>query len=133
MTTSSIATAPAPATVRPATHVMHAGRRFVGTLPAAFAWTVLVLMTVCAIFGHWLMPHSPVAIDLQNALAPPIWSGGDWDHALGTDRLGRDVLSRLIGGARPTFIILLTGTLLGGGLGGILGCVGILRSARSTP
>jgi len=67
MTSSSLVT-PAPATARPATQLLHAGRRAVRVLPAVFAWTVLALMTVWALFGPWIMPHSPTAIDLQNPL-----------------------------------------------------------------
>jgi peptide/nickel transport system permease protein len=103
--------------------LVSAGRRIGGALPVVFAWSVLLAMAICALFGSALMPYSATAIDLQNSLAPPLWSGGDFGHPFGTDQLGRDVLSRLIGGARPTFIILLTGTLTGGGLGGILGCI----------
>ena len=98
-------------------------RRLAHRLPLVLTSGVIVLFATCALLYPALAPHSPMAQDLSNSIAPPFWAGGDATHFLGTDRLGRDVLSRLMAGARPTLIIILTGTLVGGGLGGLLGCV----------
>jgi len=59
----------------------------------------LVLLVLIAIFAPFLAPHDPIAQDLVNPIAP--FSA---DHPLGTDDLGRDVLSRLLWGARPTIV-----------------------------
>ena len=52
---------------------------------------------LCAIFANLIAPHDPRANDVRNKLEPPFSNG---EHILGTDRLGKDMLSRLIFGAR---------------------------------
>ena len=71
---------------------------------------------VCALFGPLIAPHSPEFPDVLNKLVGP--SG---EHLLGTDRLGRDVLSRVIVGARAVLIVAPLATLLGTVLGTALG------------
>jgi peptide/nickel transport system permease protein len=73
---------------------------------------------VCALFGDQIAPLNPQAPDVLDKLAPP--SG---DHPLGTDRLGRDVLSRVIVGAESVLIIAPLATLLGTVLGTAIGLV----------
>ena len=61
---------------------------------------------VCAIFAGSLAPHDPGEQNLLSILTPPIWqTGGDPNFPLGTDSLGRDVLSRLIYGARTALLV----------------------------
>jgi peptide/nickel transport system permease protein len=80
---------------------------------------------ICAIFGSALAPHDPLATDPANALLPPGSS-----HWFGTDTLGRDVLSRVLVGARDILIVAPLATLLGTVLGTILGLVtGYFRGA----
>jgi peptide/nickel transport system permease protein len=71
-----------------------------------FSLAVLAVVLVCAAFAPLLTSHSPTEIDLRNAKLPP---GGPSDHLLGTDTLGRDVLARLIYGARTSVFIALIG------------------------
>ena len=59
---------------------------------------VALLFVLAAIFAPWIAPYSPYATDFNATLAPPFTSG----HLLGTDELGRDVLSRIIWGARAS-------------------------------
>jgi peptide/nickel transport system permease protein len=60
----------------------------------------------CAIFAGSLAPHDPGEQNLLSILTPPIWqTGGDPNFPLGTDSLGRDVLSRLIYGARTAMLV----------------------------
>jgi peptide/nickel transport system permease protein len=60
----------------------------------------------CAIFAGSLAPHDPGEQNLLSILTPPIWqAGGDPNFPLGTDSLGRDVLSRLIYGARTALLV----------------------------
>jgi len=67
---------------------------------------LLAPMVVCGLFGPWIWPHDPVAISFTTRLLPPAWlAGGDWSFVLGTDQFGRDLLSRLIEGARIALIV----------------------------
>ncbi|MAT88869.1 MAG: peptide ABC transporter permease [Aestuariivita sp.] len=79
-----------------------------------------------AIFAPLLAPHDPYFQDLLNRIQPPVWhSGGDWEHILGTDHLGRDYLSRLIYGAQISLTIGIGAALISGIIGTILGvCAG---------
>ena len=68
--------------------------------------TILVVLSLAAIFAPYLAPHDPYAQSLATRMLPPVWdAGGTWEHILGTDQNGRDYLSRLIYGARISMII----------------------------
>jgi peptide/nickel transport system permease protein len=73
-------------------------RRLLQRPPAVIGLAGVAVVTIAAIFAPLLSPYSPVATHFQQVLAP-LFSPG---HVLGTDELGRDVLSRLIYGAQPT-------------------------------
>jgi peptide/nickel transport system permease protein len=63
-------------------------------------------ISICALFASVLAPHDPAEQNLLTILTPPAWAhGGDPTYPLGTDNLGRDVLSRLIYGARTAMIV----------------------------
>jgi peptide/nickel transport system permease protein len=82
---------------------------------------ILGVVVLCAVAAPWLSPHDPNAQDLLNTIAPPALSGGAPEHWLGTDRLGQDVLSRIIYGSRVSLVAAfaavigsaLIGTMLG--------------------
>ncbi|HEV7369789.1 ABC transporter permease subunit [Arenibaculum sp.] len=83
---------------------------------------VIVALVLIAIFADWIAPHSPIVQFRDNVLQPPFWAeGGSMRFPLGTDDIGRDILSRLIHGARlslaiGTFVVTLSlaaGILLG--------------------
>jgi peptide/nickel transport system permease protein len=79
---------------------------------------------VAATLAPWVAPHSPTASRLADRLLPPAWqAGGSVARVLGTDLLGRDVLSRLIWGARISLLIALSATILGTAVGSLLGLV----------
>lgn len=83
------------------------------TRPAAFAGLVVcLLLTAAAVLAPWLAPHDPVQQFREALLAPPVWAGGTWTFPMGTDDLGRDVLSRLIWGARVSLAVGLASVLL---------------------
>ena len=84
---------------------------------------ILVLIIIfCAIFAHVLAPCGPMEQNLMNKLADPIWGEKAIEgHLLGTDQLGRDILSRLLYGSRVTLIVALAGTVVGGIAGVVLG------------
>ncbi len=103
-----------------------AGR--VGRDPRALAAITLVAMVLgLGLFGPALAPHSPIDQNLANRLVPPGWPEGDM-HPFGTDQLGRDMLSRLLAGARPTLLVAtvaVAGALfIGATLGLLAGYVG---------
>ncbi|MDT0681154.1 ABC transporter permease [Roseicyclus sp. F158] len=80
----------------------------------------LVLLALAAIFAPLIAPHDPLAQDLFLEKLPPFWmEGAEPGYYLGTDSLGRDVLSRLIYGARVALIV----AVLAGGSAAILGSV----------
>jgi peptide/nickel transport system permease protein len=97
--------------------------RRVARLPFAVSLATLwlVLMVVIALGADVLLPYSITAFDLKARLAPPILFGGTFAHPLGTDELGRDVLSRLIMSIRMSLLIALFGTLIATTLGTALG------------
>ncbi len=84
--------------------------------------TLCIGLILIALGADWLAPHSPIVQDQQFILRPPAWlAGGIWETPLGTDQVGRDVLSRLMFGARLSLFIgvlvvsvsLLSGVVLG--------------------
>lgn len=95
------------------------GRRLPWIALAIVALTVFV-----AAGAGWIAPHDPEAIDPINAELPPVFlEGGSAANLLGTDRLGRDVLSRILHGARLSLGVAAVALLLGGSVGTLLGLV----------
>jgi len=78
----------------------------------------IVLMAVCAAFAPWVAPYDPLAVNYSAMLAPP-----SREHWLGTDSFGRDVLSRIIHGARTALAIGFIASLIGSTLGAVIGVV----------
>jgi peptide/nickel transport system permease protein len=84
----------------------------------------VAVAVVAATLAPWVAPHSPTASRLSARLTPPVWQAdGTAARLLGTDLLGRDVLSRLIWGARISLLIALSATILGAVVGSLLGLV----------
>jgi ABC-type dipeptide/oligopeptide/nickel transport system permease subunit len=92
-----------------------------------FKWGVLsalVLLFVVgtAVFAPWLAPYSPITVDIQHRLGPPAWmEGGTRAHLLGTDQIGRDLLSRVIYGGRVSLVIGTAAVLVSSSIGVLLG------------
>ncbi|MGE0540749.1 MAG: ABC transporter permease [Dehalococcoidia bacterium] len=88
----------------------------------------LVMLTVViglGIFGPWIAPHDPREADLARSLAPPAWEeGGSWSYPLGTDQQGRDILSRIIAGARISLIVGFMSVFVAGTIGALVALVG---------
>jgi peptide/nickel transport system permease protein len=80
-------------------------------------------MIVVAAGADFLAPYSFTALDLRARLLPPVFMGGSWSHPLGSDELGRDVLSRLIMSIRLSLLIAFFGTLIAAALGTAMGFV----------
>ena len=67
---------------------------------------IFAIFAILALFGPWIAPHDATEQFRSAILQPPAWQeGGTWNHVLGTDPLGRDMLSRLIVGARYSFFV----------------------------
>lgn len=92
-------------------------RRFVVGQPlgAAGAFAILA-MAISGMLSPYLAPHDPVAISFGSMFSPPTW-----EHPLGTDNFGRDLLSRILYGARTAIIMGLASAFIGSTLGAILG------------
>jgi peptide/nickel transport system permease protein len=90
--------------------------------PLTVPLAIVAALLFCGLFAPFLTPHSPVEGSLADRLAPPIgMAGSKPGHPLGTDRLGRDTLSRLLYGARISFTVSVLGITLTGTLGSFLG------------
>ena len=86
-----------------------------------FGLGVLAALIMLAVLAPWLSPHDPTEQDLLNTLAAPVWLGGQRAFPIGTDSLGRDILSRLIYGARVALTVAFVAATLAGLLGTALG------------
>jgi peptide/nickel transport system permease protein len=97
------------------------GRSALARLPWIPA-LIIALLIVAAIAAPLIAPHSPTEQSLPDKLLPPAWQeGGSARHLLGTDVLGRDVLSRLLYGARVSLTVAAAALLAGGGIGLAIG------------
>jgi peptide/nickel transport system permease protein len=87
---------------------------------------ILIAIVALALAAPLIAPHDPYAQDLARRLRPPIWfAKGTWEHVLGTDKLGRDYLSRLIYGARISLMIGSLTVVISGTIGTLIGiCAG---------
>jgi peptide/nickel transport system permease protein len=84
--------------------------------------TILVVLALLAIFAEWIAPFNPEIGSLSQRFKPPAWvAGGSTEYLLGTDHIGRDVLSRLIFGARVSMMVGFTAVIIAGVLGSTLG------------
>ncbi|HEY4911403.1 MAG TPA: ABC transporter permease [Methylomirabilota bacterium] len=85
------------------------------TFKPAFGMVVGAALLLATLFPGQIAPSSPTDQRLAERLRPPAWmDGGTTGHLLGTDSLGRDVCSRVIYGARTTFLVALVSSLIGG-------------------
>jgi peptide/nickel transport system permease protein len=92
--------------------------------PALFGVAVLLSLVLVAVFAPVLAPYDPAAQSLRDRLLPPVWhEKGTWAHILGTDHLGRDMLSRLIWGSRVSLTVGTAVVLLAGAFGTAVGLV----------
>ena len=107
-----------PATAEPTRRLgSRAWRRFARNRGAVIGAVVLIGWVVIAVLAPWLAPHDPVEISLVGRQPP----GGD--YLLGTDRLGRDILSRIMYGARISLLIGIVSVAIGLSAGTLLGLV----------
>ena len=89
-----------------------------------FPGVILAALVFTAVFAAYLAPQSPTAGDITAKLIPPVWMDrGDWEHPLGTDRFGRDVLSRIIHGSRISLLVSIIAIGVAGTVGTLLGLI----------
>ena len=96
--------------------------RFLPKFPLAL---LLLIMVVPAIFADVIAPYGPLETPegIRGRLQPPVFAGGSWDHILGTDKTGRDILSRILHGSRVSVIIAGIGIAIAGSIGITLGII----------
>src|SRR5687768_1212618 len=75
-------------------------RRFKRYRPALFGLGFIILLLILAIFAKWIAPYDPEMVNTKLSKDPP-----SWDHWLGNDDIGRDILSRIIYGTRVALIV----------------------------
>ncbi len=88
-------------------------------------WLALLLLAAvlaCAAAGDWIAPFDPNDMDLGASFQPPVWqAAGGWDHLLGTDNLGHDILSRIVAGSRVSVVVAFYAIVLSGAIGALAG------------
>lgn len=100
------------------------GRLILRDKAGLVGFVLVVLLVVTALFAPQIAPNDPLAQSLTNSKQPPVFvEGGSWDFPLGTDRLGRDVLSRIIYGARVSVTVGFFGAAIAVTLGMLIGLV----------
>ena len=83
---------------------------------------LILILLITAIFTPWLAPHDPYEQDIMNRLLPPVWmKGGSSDFPLGTDYLGRELLSRIMYGTRVSLVVGVSAVILQVVIGVFLG------------
>ena len=86
---------------------------------------LLLVLVIPAIFAEVIAPYDPLEAPggIRARLQPPVFAGGTWDHVLGTDKTGRDMLSRVIHGSRVSIVISIIGIAIAGSIGITLGII----------
>jgi ABC-type dipeptide/oligopeptide/nickel transport system permease subunit len=83
---------------------------------------LLLLIVASAVFAPWVAPKDPLAVDIRHRLAPPAWmAGGTSENLLGTDPVGRDLLSRVVYGGRVSLVVGVAAVLISASVGVLLG------------
>jgi len=95
-----------------------------------FSGTVLGLFALTGLVGPFVAPYGQQEINLAESLQPPLFWGGTWRHPLGTDDLGRDILSRLIYGNRVAMLVSLAVVVIAGFIGVVIAIVAGYRGGR---
>ena len=91
----------------------------------AISFVAILAMLLSGIFAEWASPYDPLAIDFAATLAAPSWS-----HWFGTDGYGRDILSRIVYGARTALVIGFLSSMLGSTLGAVIGATSAYFGGR---
>jgi len=98
-------------------------RTFRRSWKALIGTTILVVIVLAAVLAPYVAPHDPLDQRILDRLKPPVFAGGSSQYLLGTDAVGRDVLSRIIFGSRVSLAVGLSAAIIGGVLGLTLGLI----------
>jgi peptide/nickel transport system permease protein len=97
-------------------------RKLLENKGAVFGLIMVLGVVFSAILAPVISPHDPIFQDVEKRLIPPIWqAGADPEYPLGTDHLGRDIVSRLIYGARISIVVSVSAVALSALLGTLIG------------
>lgn len=120
----AVATSSAPVARAPGARAVGRVWTFLRRYPVIPVAVLLIVLVIPALFAELIAPHDPIDGNLRARLLPPAWTdGGDWSYPLGSDRQGRDILSRMIFGARTAALVSLAALAVGGIVGSVLGLV----------
>ena len=120
----AVATSPAAIARIPGARIVGWVWTFLRRYPVIPVAVLLIVLVIPALFAELIAPHDPIDGNLRARLLPPAWTdGGDWSYPLGSDRQGRDILSRMIFGARTAALVSLAALAVGGIIGSVLGLV----------
>jgi peptide/nickel transport system permease protein len=110
----------APSTLGKIVQTILPSRRF----PSISLFILIFLLVLPGIFAPQLAPHNPIKGSLSARLKPPAWvAGGSITYPLGTDKVGRDILSRIIYGARVSLSVSIVAIVVSGAIGVTLGLI----------
>jgi peptide/nickel transport system permease protein len=97
-------------------------RKLIENKSAIFGLIMVLGVIFCAVFAPVISPHDPILQDVEKRLIPPVGQeGADANYLLGTDQLGRDIVSRLIYGARISIVVSVSAVALSAVLGTLIG------------
>lgn len=96
--------------------------------PVLWLSILFLVLVFPALTAQWTAPHDPLKQQLSKRLTGPVWSSSDikptsWDNILGTDKQGRDILSRIMHGSRISLMVSLSALAIGGTIGTVLGLI----------
>ena len=124
MSDAVLASATVPSPGAPPHPVVEFWRYFRANAGAVAGLVLILVVLLVALLAEVIAPHSPILTDDTAFLKPPAWQeGGSWKHPLGTDAIGRDMLSRLIHGARLSLVIGVAVVALSLAVGVVLGLI----------
>lgn len=98
-------------------------RRILRSPKALIGILTMLVVILTAVFAPLLAPHNPAKQAITERLRPPVFMGGEGNHLLGTDSLGRDILSRIIYGSRISLMVSVASVLGAGLIGAFLGVI----------
>jgi ABC-type dipeptide/oligopeptide/nickel transport system permease subunit len=115
--------APAGLQVPAAPDTTGAGWRRLGRIKWGVGGAVIFfLIVMSSVLAPVISPHDPLSVDIKHRMAPPAWmDGGTREHLLGTDQIGRDLLSRVIWGGRVSLVVGVAAVLLSATIGVLFG------------